>query len=123
MNQPATSSPPSDDAALQLVAERFRVLADAGRLRILHALEAGELSVSAICTRVDLRQPSVSKHLKALTTMGFVARRPEGNQALYCIADDMVLELCRLVCDGLRQRLEAQINVLPQQTKEPEKRS
>jgi hypothetical protein len=35
-----------------------------------------------------------------------VSRRKEGTQVLYQIADPMVFELCRLVCDKLNRDLK-----------------
>jgi DNA-binding transcriptional ArsR family regulator len=98
--------------ALQLVAARFKVLADPMRLRLLHALEGGEVSVNELAVAAEASQPNVSKHLKTLQEAGFVTRRQEGNTAYYSIADETVFELCDLVCSGLRQRLAAQASAL-----------
>jgi ArsR family transcriptional regulator len=94
--------------ALQLVAERFRVLADPMRLRLLHALVEGEMSVTELRDAVETSQPNVSKHLKILQDAGFVARRQEGNTVYYALADQTVFELCNLVCAGIQKRLAAQ---------------
>jgi DNA-binding transcriptional ArsR family regulator len=102
--------------ALQLVAARFKVLADPMRLRLLHALEGGERSVNELAVAAEASQPNVSKHLKTLQEAGFVTRRQEGNTAYYSIADETVFELCDLVCSGLRQRLAAQASALTETT-------
>jgi ArsR family transcriptional regulator len=93
--------------ALSLVANRFKVLAEPLRLRILQMLEDGEMSVTAITEAVQTTQPNVSKHLKMLQDAGFVARRQEGNTVYYSIADDSVFALCDLVCGSIRERLNA----------------
>lgn len=92
--------------ALELVAARFKVLAEPLRLRIIHELQAGEMSVSEITEAVESTQPNVSKHLKMLQDAGLVARRQEGNNVYCSIADETVFELCDVVCSSLRQRLE-----------------
>ena len=95
-------------AALAQVAARFKVLAEPIRLRILDALQNGEMTVSEITGAVESTQPNVSKHLKMLQDAGLVARRQEGNTVYCSIADETVFELCEVVCSSLRERLGAQ---------------
>lgn len=98
--------------ALNLVAERFGILAEPARLRILQSLETGELSVTQIAQAVKATQPNVSKHLKVLLGAGLLERRQEGNAAIYCIKDESVFALCDTVCESLEARFEAQKTVL-----------
>jgi DNA-binding transcriptional ArsR family regulator len=98
--------------ALELVAARFRAMGEPLRLRLLHELEAGEQTVSALAERMGATQPNVSKHLKVLQDAGLLRRRPQGNSAYYAIADAMVFELCDMICSRLRDRLEAQVGAL-----------
>src|SRR5215510_10911200 len=94
--------------ALELVAARFKVLAEPLRLRILQVLEAGEMSVTEITEAVKSTQPNVSKHLRLLQDAGLIVRRQEGN-LIYCsIGDDQIFELCEVVCSSLRRRFAAQ---------------
>jgi ArsR family transcriptional regulator len=95
--------------ALELVAARFRVMAEPVRLRILQALEAnGEMTIGELTEALELSQPNVSKHVKTLLEAGLVARRQEGNTVFCAISDESVFELCDLVCSSLRERLEEQ---------------
>lgn len=94
--------------SIDLVAGRFKVLAEPVRLRILQSLEPGEKSVGALAEEIETTQPNVSKHLRILQEAGFVARRQEGNTVFYSIADPCVYELCDLVCRSLRDRFAAQ---------------
>ena len=104
---------PMSPAALELVAGRFRVLAESARLRILQALQsAGEMSIGDLAESIGLSQPNVSKHVKILIESGMVARRQEGNTVFCSIYDDSVFELCDVVCTSLRDRLIAQSAVL-----------
>lgn len=98
--------------ALELVASRFRAMGEPLRLRILQQLEDGERSVSTLAISVVATQPNVSKHLKILQEAGLVKRRQQGTSAFYSIADEMVLELCDMICSRLRDRLEAQVGAL-----------
>lgn len=94
--------------ALNLVAERFKILAEPLRLRILQSLEEGERSVTEITNSVESTQPNVSKHLKTLQDAGLLSRRQEGNTVYYQIADESVFELCDVVCASLKARLASQ---------------
>jgi DNA-binding transcriptional ArsR family regulator len=98
--------------ALELVAARFKVLAEPLRLNILQFLQDGEMSVSEITEAVDSTQPNVSKHLKMLQDAGIVARRQSGNNVYYSVADETIFELCDVVCSSLRKRLEKQSGAL-----------
>jgi DNA-binding transcriptional ArsR family regulator len=98
-------SPISPEAA-ELVARRFRALADPTRLRILDLLRnQAEASVGEITDKLGASQQNVSKHLSALLTEGFVARRKRGTSSLYRIADPGVHELCDGVCAGIATQL------------------
>lgn len=95
--------------ALELVASRFRVMAEPVRLRILQVLDSeGEMSIGELTESLGLSQPNVSKHVKILIESGLVARRQEGNSVYCTICDDSVFELCGVVCSSLRDRLTAQ---------------
>ena len=98
--------------ALALVAERFKVMSEPLRLRILQALEDGEMNVNEITEEVESSQPNVSKHLKVLQDAGLVGRRQEGTTVYCFVADQSVLELCDVVCSSVRDRLQAQAEAL-----------
>src|SRR5215467_5684643 len=89
-----------------MIAERFKVLAEPMRLRILHALWDDERTVGDIIDAVDGLQANVSKHLGVLQQAGLVSRRKEGLRVFYRIADPSVFELCEVVCESLHDRLD-----------------
>lgn len=86
---------------LDLVAERFKVLAEPVRLRLLQVLMAGERSVGELVERTGLSQANASKHLQLLLAHDLVARRKDGLFVYYHIADESVFQLCELVCRRL----------------------
>ena len=105
-------TPLNPDAA-ELVARRFRALADPTRLRILdHLRNNDEASVGEITEALGTSQQNVSKHLSALLAENFVARRKRGTSALYRIADPGVHELCDGVTAGIATQLAALESVL-----------
>jgi ArsR family transcriptional regulator len=93
------------DAAVELVATRFRILGEPLRIRLIQALHDGEKSVSELVADVGSTQPNVSKHLRILQEAGIVGRRQEGNLVYCFIADDSVFELCDAVCSSVGERL------------------
>ena len=98
--------------ALELVAERFRTLADPLRLRILQALRDGERNVGELTALLGATQPNVSKQLKALREGGFVGRRAEGTSAYWFVADSSVFALCDVVCRGLQARITSHARLM-----------
>lgn len=99
---------PLSDHALELIARRFAVLAEPMRLRLLHALFAGEKNVNALVEATGSTQANISRHLQTLTQAHLLARRKEGLQVFYRIADPSIFKLCELVCGSLEQQLAQQ---------------
>lgn len=94
--------------ALGLIAERFKILSEPLRLRILHLLQDGEKSVGEVTGAIETSQPNVSKHLKILQDAGLVKRRQNGNTVYYSIADESIFTLCEVVCNSLEERFKIQ---------------
>jgi len=92
---------------LELVAERFKALAEPARLRILNSLRSGEKTVTELTEATDLGQANVSKHLQLLYALRFVDRRKEGLYVHYRLASRDVFELCDIVCGRLAEENEA----------------
>ncbi|MDR3734761.1 MAG: metalloregulator ArsR/SmtB family transcription factor [Acidobacteriaceae bacterium] len=92
-----------DETQLQAVAQLFGVLSEGSRLTILQLLQGGPLSVGELVEQSGLKQANVSKQLASLLNAGVIARRQEGNRAIYSIAMPLVFELCDTVCRGVAQ--------------------
>ena len=61
----------------------FNAIAESQRRDILVYLAPRERAVGEIVERMELGQPSVSKHLKVLRDVGLVHTRREGKQVFY----------------------------------------
>src|SRR6516225_8578565 len=96
-------------AALELVAARFRMLAEPMRLRLLNELREREMTVTALVEATGAGQANVSKHLSLLADAGMVGRRKEGLNVFYFIADQSLFELCDLVCGQLQNELAEKV--------------
>ncbi len=97
---------------LDLVAERFRMLGEPTRLRILNALRRGERNVTELMEETELGQANLSKHLQLLHGMGFVERRREGLYVHYRLSDERVFELCDIVCGRIEEETRARQELL-----------
>lgn len=102
------------DEMLELIAQRFRLLSDPMRLRILHQLQNGEKSVTELVEATGASQPNVSKHLSTLRTHGLVRRRQEGNMAYFTIGAPFIFDVCGTVCDSMKDELEQKTSLLGQ---------
>ena len=96
---------PLPEPLVELIAERFRVLAEPMRIKLLDRLHDRDATVGELVEATASSQQNVSKHLRVLLQAGFVARRQDGNFARYAIADPTVFALCEQVCGGLRTQL------------------
>jgi DNA-binding transcriptional ArsR family regulator len=90
----------------EVIAQRFRVIGDATRIRLLDQLRDGEASVQELSESIGGSQQNVSKHLLMLAEAGILGRRKQGNNVYYSIADDGIFELCEQVCGSLEQQLQ-----------------
>jgi DNA-binding transcriptional ArsR family regulator len=98
---------------VELIAERFRVLGEPMRIRLLDALREAPATVQDLQRATGASQQSVSKHLGLLLRSGLVSRSKEGNFSLYAIADEGVFELCEQVCGGMRRQLDELDSLVP----------
>lgn len=100
MNADMQSAAMSDDPRVELAVEVFAMLADATRVRIILALDHGELSVNDLAESVGKSPAAVSQHLAKLRLARIVLTRHEGTRVFYRLADEHAR---RLVADALHQ--------------------
>jgi len=75
-----------DDAAR--LADRFKLLADAGRLRLVYALlEAGEMCVCDLAATVGVSESATSHQLRQLRLAGLLRARKQGRTVYYRVDD------------------------------------
>jgi ArsR family transcriptional regulator len=96
------------EAALEKVAERFKVLSEPMRLKLLYA-PMEEKNVSQLVQETGGLQANVSKHLGILLDAGVLSRRKQGLNSYYRISDRSVFELCDLACGSIYERLAAEL--------------
>jgi DNA-binding transcriptional ArsR family regulator len=118
MDQLTRVSHQAQPELVELIAERFRVLGEPMRIRLLDALRDAPASVGQLQQATGASQQNVSKHLGVLLRSGLVSRRKEGNFSLYAIADEGVFDLCEQVCGGMRSHVEDLNAVLQEGTRQ-----
>src|SRR5437879_7368993 len=106
MPQPVTVPHPLPDQLVVLIAQRFRVLGEPMRIKLLDRLRDGSQTVSELQEATGASQQNVSKHLGILLGAGILSRTKEGTASRYAIADEGVFALCEQVCGGLRDQLD-----------------
>lgn len=79
----------------QQVAELFKMLGDATRVKILQTLLAREMCVCDIAATIGMAHSAVSHQLRLLRGTRLVKFRREGKNALYSLNDDHVESLLR----------------------------
>lgn len=95
-----------DEEQATELAEIFRLLGDANRLRIAVVCLDGPLCVGDIARRVDLSTSLVSHHLRLLRAARFVRSQKQGKQVFYgttdahvrCVITDMVAHVSGQSC-------------------------
>lgn len=87
-----------DGGDLRALSDIFSALADPTRLRILHALAAGELCVCDLASVTGASPSAVSHQLRLLRDRNLVTYVREGKRAVYRLADAHV---AALLADGL----------------------
>ena len=105
VTEPAPVPHPLPEALVELIAQRFRVIGEPMRIRLLDALRGGPLTINELTEALGASQQNVSKHIGVLAQAGIVARERDGTRVRCSIADDTIFELCELVCGGLRQQV------------------
>jgi len=109
---PTAIAHPLPEPLIELVAQRFRVLGEPMRIKLLDRLRDGEASVGELQEALGASQQNVSKHLGILHGAGMVSRSKRGNHTVYAISDPTVFELCDQVCGGVRRQVQALESIL-----------
>ena len=65
---------------MKAMTAQLKAIGDPNRLRILHLLSYGELSVSGLQQALGMSQSQVSRHLAYLRSVSLVTDQREGNQ-------------------------------------------
>lgn len=101
-----TSNPYWSDAALEMIAHRFKLLSEPSRLRLLYALRHGAMTVGELTALTGMTQANVSHQLNLLADGGLVTRSKSHLNVWYALADPSLVDLYLLVCRSLQEQGE-----------------
>src|ERR1041384_2602786 len=87
------------------ILDQLASLADNTRSRILLLLDGQELSVTELCSVLQLPQSTVSRHLKALGDAGWVVGRAEGTSNVYAMSRDSLDTSSRRLWSLVREQV------------------
>ncbi len=102
----------------QLHARICAALADPTRILILYLLKDEPLNVNALVEKLDMPQPSVSRHLRVLRERGLVSAGRQGQSVYYVLNDSRVVEALDLLRAVLADRLVKQADLANRVTQE-----
>ncbi len=95
-----------DDTAM--LAEMFRMMGDASRLRIILTCLAAPVAVGEIASRLRLSPSLVSHHLRLLRSARILRAERRGKQVFYSAAD---AHISRVVADMVAHAIEREPEV------------
>lgn len=95
MNLNTLTTPRLEEGQVAQVAELFSALGDPSRIRIIAALTAGEMHVSALAETVGISESAISHHMRHLRQLRLVRTRKAGRFVFYALDDDHVADLFR----------------------------
>jgi len=105
MNEASSIPHPLPEPLVELIAQRFRVIGEPMRIRLLDALRERPMTINELAEALDATQQNVSKHIGVLAQAGIVGREKDGTRVRCIIADESVFELCEMICGGLRAQV------------------
>ena len=88
---------------VESLAQTFKALADPSRLRILNALEQGEMCVCDLAMLLGITESAVSHQLRLLRQLHLVSNRREGPVLYYHITDQHVTMLMHMAMEHVRE--------------------
>lgn len=81
----------------------FKVFGDSTRIRILFALDAGELCVCEICGVLEMTKSAISHQLKILRQNNLISARRQGKNVYYSLADGHVKDIIEKALEHIEE--------------------
>jgi len=96
------------EEVVRLHAQVCSGLADPNRILIIYSLADGPRNVNDIAAKVELSQPTVSRHLKILRDRGIVRAERNGQTINYHLSDHRFIQALDLLRTALADQLKEQ---------------
>jgi ArsR family transcriptional regulator len=89
-----------------------QALSEPRRILILYALSERPTHVTALAEKLDIPQPTVSRHLRVLRQQGLVQTERQGAAVVYTLTEPRLIEVLDLMRDILRDTLAHKMSVV-----------
>lgn len=99
----AKAAMPSD-CHVDYLSDFFRIFSDRTRVKILLALDAGEMCVCDISTALGMSMSATSHQLRMLRDSRLVSYRKEGKCVYYSLCDDHVRLVLEMALEHVREQ-------------------
>jgi ArsR family transcriptional regulator len=83
-------------------------LADPNRILIIYCVSDSPKNVTEIATRLELPQPTVSRHLKVLRERGILRAERDGQNIIYSLGDQRIVQALDLLRATMADALKDQ---------------
>lgn len=94
-----------DTEVLYAVSDFFKVMSDSTRMRIMAALDSGEMCVCDLSEVLGMTKSAISHQLKALKDADLVKSRRDGKNVFYTLKDDHVRTIIEMGIEHIKEPL------------------
>ena len=88
---------------LASLSKLFKLMGDLTRMKLLFALESGEVSVNELADRLNMTKSAISHQLRALRDAKLVKARKDGKYVYYSLDDWHVKEILDRSLEHIRE--------------------
>ena len=92
-----------DESEIYDLSDFFKVFGDSTRIKIMCALDNGEMCVCDLAVLLGMTKSAVSHQLKSLKQANLVKYRKVGKSVIYSLADDHVKLIVEMGLDHIRE--------------------
>lgn len=93
-----------DTEVLYAVSDFFKVMCDSTRMRVMAALDSGEMCVCDLSALLDMTKSAISHQLKVLKDAHLVKSRREGKNVYYSLKDEHVKLIIEMGIEHIKEK-------------------
>ena len=92
-----------DENEIYDLSDFFKMFGDSTRIKIMCALDKGEMCVCDLAALLNMTKSAISHQLKSLKQCDLVKSRREGKSIIYSLSDDHVKQIVEMGLDHIRE--------------------
>lgn len=93
-----------DTEVLYSLSDFFKVISDSTRIRIMAALDSGEMCVCDLSALLEMTKSAISHQLKVLKDAKLVKSRRDGKNVFYSLKDDHVRLIFEMGIEHIKEK-------------------